>query len=162
VRRPGGGYPQAAGGVRGSGAAAGRGRCGRGSAGDVAGAVSHDVAPGAGGRCDTGTAGPGDTGADCWHGEGSPVSAGSRPGRPVTASASAKRGRRYEARGVAGMADHRTGKPASPHGQVDPAVAEAMRQAIAEAEQESSRTATYLFWRTGQILEAAHGRGAVE
>jgi hypothetical protein len=34
-----------------------------------------------------------------------------------------------------------------------------MRQAIAEAEQESSRTATYLFWRTGQILEAAHGPG---
>jgi len=83
-------------------------------------------------------------------------------GRPVTASAIAKRRRRYEARGVAGMADHRTGKPASPHGQVDPAVAEAMQQAITEAEQESSRTATYLFWRTGQILEAAHGPGVVE
>jgi len=83
-------------------------------------------------------------------------------GRPVTASAIAKRRRRYEARGVAGMADHRTGKPVSPHGRADPAVAEAMRQAIAEAEQESSRTATYLFWRTGQILEAAHGRGTVE
>ena len=83
-------------------------------------------------------------------------------GRPVTASAIAKRRGRYEARGVAGMADHRTGKPASPHGRADPAVAEAMRQAIAEAEQESSRTATYLFWRTGQILEAAHGREAVE
>jgi len=83
-------------------------------------------------------------------------------GRPVTASAIAKRRRRYEARGVAGMADHRTGKPVTPHGRADPAVAEAMRQAIAEAEQESSRTATYLFWRTGQILAAAHGRGAVE
>jgi len=83
-------------------------------------------------------------------------------GRPVTASAIAKRRRRYQARGVAGMADHRTGKSASPHGQVDPAVAEAMRQAISEAEQESSRTATYLFWRTGQILEAAHGPGVVE
>ena len=80
-------------------------------------------------------------------------------GRPVTASAIAKRRRRYEARGVTGMADHRGGKPASPYGQVDPAVVEAMRQAIAEAEQESSRTATYLFWRTGQILEAAHGPG---
>jgi len=83
-------------------------------------------------------------------------------GKPVTASAIAKRRRRYEARGVAGMADHRTGKPVTPDGRADPAVAEAMRQAIAEAEQESSRTATYLFWRTGQILEAAHGRGAVE
>jgi hypothetical protein len=60
---------------------------------------------------------------------------------------------------VAGMADHRGGKPATPYGQVDPAVVEAMQQAIAEAEQESSRTATYLFWRTGQILEAAHGPG---
>lgn len=83
-------------------------------------------------------------------------------GRPVTASAIAKRRRRYEARGVAGMADHRTSKPASPHGRADLAVVEAMRQAIAEAEQESSRTATYLFWRTGQILEAARGPGVVE
>jgi hypothetical protein len=83
-------------------------------------------------------------------------------GRPVTASAIAKRRRRYEARGVAGMADHRTSKPASPHGRADPAVVEAMRQAIAEAAQESSRTATYLFWRTGQILDAGHGPGVVE
>ncbi len=83
-------------------------------------------------------------------------------GRPVTASAIAKRRRRYEARGVAGMADHRTSKSTSPHGRADPAVVEAMRQAIAEAAQESSRTATYLFWRTGQILDATHGPGVVE
>ena len=42
-----------------------------------------------------------------------------------------------------GMADHRAGRPASSHGRVDPAVAEAMQQAVAEAEQESSRTGTY-------------------
>ena len=83
-------------------------------------------------------------------------------GRPVTASAIAKRRRRYEARGVAGMADHRASKPASPHGRADPAVVEAMRQAIAEAAQGSSRTATYLFWRTRQILDAAHGPGTVQ
>ncbi|MEU8250638.1 Mu transposase C-terminal domain-containing protein [Nonomuraea sp. NPDC048916] len=83
-------------------------------------------------------------------------------GKPVTASAIAKRRRRYEARGVVGMVDHRVGKPVTPHGRADPLVVEAMRQAIAEAEQESSRTATYLFWRTGQILEAAHGPGVVE
>jgi len=83
-------------------------------------------------------------------------------GRPVTASAIAKRRRRYEARGVVGMVDHRTDKPVTPHGRVDPLVVEAMRQAIAEATQESSRTATFLFWRTGQILEAAHGPGVVE
>jgi hypothetical protein len=83
-------------------------------------------------------------------------------GRPVTGSAIAKRRRRYEARGVAGMADHRMSKPASPHGRADPAVVEAMRQAIAEAAQGSSRTATYLFWRTGQILDAVHGPGTVQ
>ena len=83
-------------------------------------------------------------------------------GRPVTASAIAKRRRRYEARGVAGMADHRMSKPASPHGRADPAVVVAMRQAIAEAAQGSSRTATYLFWRTGQILDAVHGPGTVQ
>jgi hypothetical protein len=83
-------------------------------------------------------------------------------GRPVTASAIAKRRRRYEARGVAGMADHRASKPASPHGRADPAVVEAMRQAIAEAAEESSRTAAYLFWRTGQTLDATHRPGTVQ
>ncbi|WP_237110098.1 Mu transposase C-terminal domain-containing protein [Nonomuraea sp. MG754425] len=83
-------------------------------------------------------------------------------GRPVTASAIAKRRRRYEARGVVGMVDHRVDKPVSPHGRVDPAVVEAMRKAIDEATQSSSRTASYLFWRTEQILEATHGRGVVE
>jgi hypothetical protein len=53
-------------------------------------------------------------------------------------------------------------KPITTHGRVDPLVVEAMRPAIAEATQESSRTATYLFWRTGQILETAHGLGVVE
>lgn len=82
-------------------------------------------------------------------------------GRPVTASAITKRRRRYEARGVVGMVDHRVGKQVSPHGRADPVVVEAMRQAIAEATDESSRTATFVFWRTEQILEAAHGRGVV-
>jgi hypothetical protein len=80
-------------------------------------------------------------------------------GRPVTASAITKRRRRYEARGLAGMVDHRIDKPVTAHGRADPLVVEALQQAIAEATQESSRTATYLFWRTGQILEAAHGPG---
>ena len=83
-------------------------------------------------------------------------------GRPVTASAIAKRRRRYEALGVVGMVDHRIDKPVTPHGRVDPLVVNAMRQVIAEATQESSRTASYLFWRTSQILEATHGPGVVE
>jgi hypothetical protein len=83
-------------------------------------------------------------------------------GRPVTASAIAKRRQRYEARGVAGMADHRSARPVSPHGRADPAVVEAMRQAVAEAADQSSRTATFVFWRTGQILDAAHEPGTVQ
>ncbi|GAA2429834.1 DDE-type integrase/transposase/recombinase [Streptomyces pulveraceus] len=83
-------------------------------------------------------------------------------GRPVTPSAIAKRRRRYEARGVVGMADRRSAKPVSAHGRVGPLVVEAMRKAVAEAAQGSTRTATYLFWRTGQILDEDHGRGAVE
>jgi hypothetical protein len=53
-------------------------------------------------------------------------------GEPVTASAIAKRRRRYEARGVVGMVDHRIDKPVTPHGRADPLVVEAMRLAIAE------------------------------
>jgi hypothetical protein len=83
-------------------------------------------------------------------------------GRPVTASAIAKRRRRYEIHGVAGMADRRTDKPVTPHGRADPRVVDAMRQAVEEATGQSTRTATYLFWRTQQILDDAHGPGVVE
>jgi hypothetical protein len=83
-------------------------------------------------------------------------------GRPVTASAITKRRRRYEARGVLGMVDHRVDKPAAPYGRADPRVVEAMSQAVAEAADASTRTASYLFWRTGQILDHTHGVGAVE
>lgn len=83
-------------------------------------------------------------------------------GRRVTASAIAKRRRRYEIHGVAGMADRRTDKPVTPHGRVDPRVVEAMRQAVEDATGQSTRTATFLFWRTQQILDAVHGSGVVE
>lgn len=82
-------------------------------------------------------------------------------GESVTASAISKRRRRYEAGGVVAMVDHRITKPVSPVGRADPRVVEALRQAIAEATEESTRTATYLFWRTEQILADAHGAGAV-
>jgi hypothetical protein len=83
-------------------------------------------------------------------------------GKQVTASAIAKRRRRYELFGVAGMADRRSDKPVTPHGRTDARVVEAMRQAVEEATGQSTRTATYLFWRTRQILDAAHGPGVVE
>ena len=83
-------------------------------------------------------------------------------GVAVTASAISKRRRRYETGGVVAMVDHRVTRPVTPFGSVDARVVAALRQAVAEAAEESTRTATYLFWRTEQILVAAHGPGAVE
>ena len=83
-------------------------------------------------------------------------------GKPVTASAVKQRRRRYQAGGLAAMADQRTARRTPPHGRADQRVVEAMRQAIAEATDASTRTAPYVFWRAGQILEAAHGAGTVE
>ncbi|MGI8311967.1 hypothetical protein [Saccharopolyspora hattusasensis] len=60
------------------------------------------------------------------------------------------------------MADRRTDKPVAPHGRVDPKAVDAMRQAVEEATGQSTRTATYLFWRMQQILDATHGPGVVE
>ncbi|MGH3120068.1 MAG: integrase [Trebonia sp.] len=83
-------------------------------------------------------------------------------GRPVTASAVKQRRRRYQVGGLAAMADHRAARRTPPHGRADQRVVEAMRQAIAEATDASTRTAPYVFWRAGQILDAAHGAGTVE
>ena len=83
-------------------------------------------------------------------------------GRPVTASAVKQRRRRYQAGGLAAMADRRSARHTPPYGRADPRVVEAMRQAIGEATDASTRTASHVFWRTGQILDAEHGAGAVE
>jgi hypothetical protein len=82
-------------------------------------------------------------------------------GTPVTASAIAKRRRRYETHGLAGMVDHRSDKPSDPLARADPLVVAALRQAVSEATEDSTRTARYLFWRAGQILDAEHGPGIV-
>jgi hypothetical protein len=83
-------------------------------------------------------------------------------GEPVTASAISKRRRRYETGGVVAMVDQRITKPITPFGRADARVVQALQQAISEATDESTRTATYLFWRTEQILAEAHGAGVVE
>jgi hypothetical protein len=83
-------------------------------------------------------------------------------GRPVTASAVKQRRRRYQAGGLAAMADHRAARRMPPYGRADQRVIEAMRQAIGEATDASTRTASYIFWRAGQILDAGHGAGTVE
>ncbi len=73
-------------------------------------------------------------------------------GHPVTASAIAKRRRRYQEQGLAGMVDHRARRRMPPHGRADAAVVAAMRQAIGEAADDSTRTASFVFRRTRQIL----------
>jgi hypothetical protein len=73
-------------------------------------------------------------------------------GYPVTASAIAKRRRRYQEHGLLGMADHRADKRMPPHGRAEAGVVAAMRQAISEATDESTRTAVFVFRRTRQIL----------
>lgn len=82
-------------------------------------------------------------------------------GRQVTASAVKQRRRRYQAGGLAAMADRRAAPRTPPWGRADQRVAEAMRQAISEATDASTRTASYVFWRTGQVLDAEHGAGTV-
>ena len=76
----------------------------------------------------------------------------STPDRPVSASTVKHRRQRWQAEGLSGLVDRRVTHRRSPAGRVDPAVASAMEQAIAEATDESSRTATFIVWRTRQLL----------
>jgi hypothetical protein len=76
-------------------------------------------------------------------------------GRPVPVSTLKHRRQRWEARGLAGLVDHRVAKRMSPTGRVDERVVTAMRQAIEEATNDSSCTAGFAIWRTREILTAA-------
>ena len=76
-------------------------------------------------------------------------------GHRVSASTLKHRRQRWEAIGLAGLVDHRAVTRAAPFGRADPQVVAAMRQAIAEAAEESSKTAAFVIWRTGQILAAS-------
>src|SRR5258708_38435312 len=60
------------------------------------------------------------------------------------------------------MIDGRAGKQMAPHGRAGDAVVAAMRQAISEATDESTRTAVFVFRRTRQILAEAGGEPAAE
>ncbi len=75
-------------------------------------------------------------------------------GHRVSVSTLKHRRQRWEARGLAGLVDHRVAKRAAPFGRADPQVVAAMRQAIAEAAEESSKTAAFVIWRTREILSA--------
>ena len=76
----------------------------------------------------------------------------STPDRPVSASTVRHRRQRWQAEGLAGLVDRRVTRRRSPTGRADPQVAQAMEQAIAEATDEASRTATFIVWRTRQLL----------
>ena len=81
------------------------------------------------------------------------------PGRPVSASTVRHRRQRWQAEGLPGLVDRRVTQRRARPGRADPAVAGAMEQAIAGATDDSSRTATFIVWRTRQILAE---RGQVE
>ncbi|WP_420834080.1 Mu transposase C-terminal domain-containing protein [Streptomyces antarcticus] len=74
-------------------------------------------------------------------------------GHTVSASTVGKQRRRYERNGVLGLADHRSVRRTPRYGAVDEAVVTAMKQAISEAVDASTRTGTFLLWRTSEILK---------
>jgi transposase InsO family protein len=79
----------------------------------------------------------------------------------VAASTVKHRRQRWQAEGLPGLVDKRVQRRRSPAGRADPAVAAAMEQAIAEATEDSSRTASFIVWRTREIL-AGQGQEAAE
>src|SRR6185437_5450653 len=68
---------------------------------------------------------------------------------------------RYQTQGVVGLVDHRVDKKVSAFGRTDARVVAAMRTAIGEASDSSSRTAGFVLWRTEQILAAENGPAVV-
>ncbi|MFE7234102.1 integrase [Streptomyces sp. NPDC057596] len=83
-------------------------------------------------------------------------------GEKISARTVKRKRQRYEAGGVEAVVDHRLAPHASLLGRADPRVMSAIRQAIAESVDASTRTIEYWRWRTEQILTAEHGKGVVE
>ena len=75
-------------------------------------------------------------------------------GYPATARAIRDRRQRYAAEGLPGLVDRRYLRVSSGVGRTDERVVEAMRQALSEAREASTRTASYILVRTSQILAA--------
>ena len=85
----------------------------------------------------------------------------SAEGRLVTASTVKHRRQRWEAYGMAGLVDRRAARRVRPAGRADDRVVDAMRQAIGEATDASSRTTGFVIWRTREILAEAAYDGPV-
>lgn len=73
-------------------------------------------------------------------------------GHAVTASMVKRRRQRWEAGGLPALADGRVTRPSAPFGRADPDVVDAMRKAVKETENSSTKTAKHVIWRAGQIL----------
>jgi hypothetical protein len=75
-------------------------------------------------------------------------------GVAVTLSTVRRHRLRYQEQGLFGLVDQRVARRTPRFGRVDEAVVEAMRAAIAETTDASSRTAGFVLWRTEQLLAA--------
>ncbi|MFJ1550049.1 integrase [Streptomyces sp. NPDC088246] len=73
-------------------------------------------------------------------------------GHDVAAKTIGNRRRRYQEQGLVGLADHRPVRKRTEFGSVPEPVVEAMRKAIKEGVDTSTRNGAYLIWRTGEIL----------
>ncbi|MEU5305051.1 integrase [Streptomyces noursei] len=83
-------------------------------------------------------------------------------GHRVTASGIKQRRQRYQRDGLVGLADGRSAKQMPAFGKVDAAVVEAMRQAVDETAESSSKTIGFIVWRTKEILAGREGASGVE
>ncbi|WP_329948751.1 hypothetical protein [Streptomyces sp. BE303] len=80
----------------------------------------------------------------------------------VTASGIKQRRQRYQRDGLIGLADGRSAKQMPAFGSVDAAAVEAMRQAIGETAEDSSKTIGFIVWRAKEILAGRKGAARVE
>ncbi|MEU7004343.1 integrase [Nonomuraea sp. NPDC046570] len=79
-------------------------------------------------------------------------------GRRKVSTRTLKRKRlRYQTQGLAGLIDGRHDRLQPVTGRTEPRVVEALRQAIEEATGASTRTASYFYWRVGQMLAGQEG-----
>ena len=82
-------------------------------------------------------------------------------GEKVTARTVRRKRQRYQACGLAGLVDWRTGPSTPARGRTDERVVAALQQAISEQAGGSTRTASFYLWRTRQILAGQHGPDVV-
>jgi transposase InsO family protein len=85
----------------------------------------------------------------------------SAAGKKVPASTVKHRRQRWEAYGLPGLADRRLSRRKRPAGRADERVVAAMREAIGETADASSRTAGFTIWRAKEIMAGAGYDGPV-